>query len=353
MYKVRLVAGGPESVGAVCNIDIEEKAALRNVTTKFDHWLDVTTRVVVTDGRLTITAAKGSKNAALCFVEIQRTDDSDRLLTWEQVGFSSDNKADRCTPPTLKRGGWRALFRENALPDIQQGSHRILLSNPFGTIPGEDMQLDQLIHAKEAGLDWIDRDFVATWKPVTQSGIEVIAYFGAANQDPDFVKLIDPKTGNKAWFNRFFKSIQPALDAGMSIALDGSVMMPDNSPLFEAIEKLRAMNVPVYVEARPTKQNLWAKNFPVICVDAFWHTSDPFVNDGAKPWAIPNDELNGEIIRFVQSPPPGKTWTDHSWYAPTIREILAEGDTAAISFDGFVRDGIDPFSLLMPAPKKP
>ncbi|HTL28854.1 MAG TPA: PA14 domain-containing protein [Tepidisphaeraceae bacterium] len=347
MYRVRLVAGAPDSVDAVCNIDVEGRPAIRNKTMKFNHWLDATVRVVVNDGRLTISPAAGSTNPSLCFVEIAPDDDSTRLMTWIQIGFSSDDKADRCTPPVLKRGGWKALFKEAAQPELQAGSRRILLSNPFGCIPGEDMQLDQLLHAKEAGLDWIDRDFVATWKPVTQSGVEVIAYFGAANIDKDFTRLIDPATNNKAYFDRFFASIQPALDAGMSIALDGSVMMPDSGPFYEVICKLRAMNVPVYVEARPTLENSWARNFPVICVDAFWHTSDPTINGGAKPWAVPTSQLTGEIIRFIQSPPEGKNWNQRDWLAPSLRGILSEGHTAAISFDLFVKDGIDPYSLLI------
>ncbi len=346
MYRVRVVAGGPDSVDAVCNIDVEGRAALRNVTTKFNHWLDVTTRVVVTDGRLTISAAEGSKNASLCFIEIEPTDDSTRLLTWLQLGFSSDNKAERCLPPSLKKFGWRQYVRDGALPEIALGSRRILLSNPFGCLPDEAMQFDQLLVAKGAGLDWIDRDFVASWKPITAAGVEVIAYFGAA--DPDFTKRAGPNADKNAWFDRFFASIKPALDSGMSIAIDSSVMTPENSPLYEAIERLRAMNVPVYVEPRPAKKFRWATNFPVISVDAFWHMSNPAENTGAIPWAVPTEELTGEIIRFIQSPPAGKNWTQRDWFAPNVRDILAEGHTAAISFQSLEHDGIDPYSLLIP-----
>jgi hypothetical protein len=124
-------------------------------------------------------------------------------------------------------------------------------------------------------------------------------------------------------------------------------MMPENSALYQAICRLRAMNVPVYVEARPAKANAWAKNFPVICVDAFWHMSNPAENTGAIPWAVPTDQLTGEIIRFIQSPPAGKNWTQRDSYVPTVREILAEGHTAAISFQSLENDGVDPPSLLI------
>jgi hypothetical protein len=215
-------------------------------------------------------------------------------------------------------------------------------------MPEEIMQADQLLAAHDAGLDWVDRDFVETWKPITQSGIEVIAYFGDANGGDSFKKLIDPKTNNKAWFDRFFASIKPALDAGMSIGLDGSATISDDSLVFQAICKLRAMNVTVYVEPRPNKNFRWATSFPVISVDAFWHMSNPAENNGAIPWAVKNDEMTNEVIRFVQTAPPGKDWNKRDWFPKTLREILAEGHTAAVNFTSLMRDGVDPLSLLIP-----
>jgi hypothetical protein len=217
-------------------------------------------------------------------------------------------------------------------------------------MPDEIMQLDQLLHAHDAGLEWVDRDFVETWKPITEAGIEVIAYFGDANGDPDFQKLIDPATHSKAWFDRFFTSIKPALDAGMSIGLDGSATISEDSLVYQAICRLRAMNVPVYVEPRPNKNFRWAINFPVISVDAFWHLSNPAENNGAIPWAVRNDEMTNDVIRFVQTPPAGKDWNKRDWFPVTIRQILAEGHTAAINFNSLMRDGVDPFGLLIPLP---
>jgi hypothetical protein len=350
MYRVRVVAGAPDSVDAVCNIDVEDRPVLRNKTLAANHWLDGTARVVVTDGRLTMRAAQGASNATLCFAEITPADDSERLLSWMQIGYSSDNTTERCMPASIHRGGWRQYVKDNVVPELQAGSRRFLLSNPFGTLPTEQsgvMQLDQLLHAKADGLDWVDRDFVQTWKPICDSGVEVIAYFGAANEDPDFKKLEDPKTNNQAWFDRFFASIKPALDCGMSIGLDGASQMPENSLVYQAVCKLRAMNVTVYVEPRPCIQYPWPKSFPVISVENFWHMSNPAENTGAIPWAVKNNEMTDDVIRFVQTPPPGKDWKNRDWFPGTLRQIIREGHTAAINFTALSRDGVDPWGLLI------
>jgi N-acetylneuraminic acid mutarotase len=70
-YTVRVVAGDADHFGDVFKIDVEGRRAVDGRPTDDTRWLDGTVTVDVTDGKLTIKGAAGSRNNKLSFVEIR------------------------------------------------------------------------------------------------------------------------------------------------------------------------------------------------------------------------------------------------------------------------------------------
>jgi N-acetylneuraminic acid mutarotase len=69
-YSVHLVAGDPDYLESVYKFNIENTLALSGTPTTSHHWIESTTTVTVSDGRLTISNAAGSIGNKLSFVEI-------------------------------------------------------------------------------------------------------------------------------------------------------------------------------------------------------------------------------------------------------------------------------------------
>jgi hypothetical protein len=69
-YSVHLAAGDPSNIDSVFAIDTEGILALNGTPTTTNHWLENTVTVTVTDGRLTIRNAPGSKNNKIDYIDI-------------------------------------------------------------------------------------------------------------------------------------------------------------------------------------------------------------------------------------------------------------------------------------------
>jgi hypothetical protein len=277
----------------------------------------------------------------LAAVELHEAHPPQRIVSWQTIGNSSNVVADRCVGADIKRRGWTGYVRRVVEPELAWGCRRFALHNPFGCLPDENMQFDQYLHAKEAGLDWLLQDFVEAWRPLTQRGIEVICYLGTTVDDPVFERLF--KEDPAAWERRVWTCVQPALDAGMTIALDYSSTTHEGENCIATL--LQERGVKIYCEPRPRADApRWFK-VPVITTNAFWKRSNPEAHPDSK-WAARNDQLTAEIIQIVHLPPPGKTWDTPGWAEPDTKAILTEGHTAAAPIHILMRERVPLWRLL-------
>ncbi len=69
-YTVRVVAGDPSYIDSVYKINVEGTLTVNGTPTSSARWVEGIATVTVSDGRLTISNATGSKNNKLCFIEI-------------------------------------------------------------------------------------------------------------------------------------------------------------------------------------------------------------------------------------------------------------------------------------------
>jgi hypothetical protein len=69
---VRIVSGDPNYIDSVHRIAAEGVLTVNGAPTSTARWVEGTSVVTVSDGRLTIGNAAGSSNNKICFVEITK-----------------------------------------------------------------------------------------------------------------------------------------------------------------------------------------------------------------------------------------------------------------------------------------
>lgn len=264
------------------------------------------------------------------------TDPGERIIHWETIGGSSTDNSKRRVGWSMESIGWQG-YVNSRIPQLKAlGMKRMFLHNPFGTRSDEPyFQFDQYIHAQQEGLNWLTDGFVQAWKPVTASGIEVIAYIGKIMGDPDFENLTDMDQ----YMDRVMRSVRPLVDAGMSIGLDSIVGAELNSRAFMVADILRNSGIPVYAENRPPRDFWWWHDFGGVYYNQGYVLDTP-ENNPDLHWAATNSLLRGEKLRYTGSPPSGYTFWQPGWRGAEVISILADQGTAATDLPTLMAEGV-------------
>lgn len=247
-----------------------------------------------------------------------------KLVCWLLVGGSSDDPSRRSVGWNLKEDGWQKLVDRHILPQVDFGFRRFVVSNAFGLAPGEPMRFDAFADAQDAGMDWLTHGFVRAWKPLAQSSLELAAYVGTPENDPDFAK--------PSWQARFWRCMNPILEAGFrTVMVDGLTGTPADSVSAKVVALLEDAGVRVVGEPRwYNSQPQWWR-LPVVSAESFWKRSDPAAFPDSAEWAAPTAKGKGEIIRWIDGPPPDSSWDDApKWLPGEVRKIWKDGHTAAV-----------------------
>ena len=275
-----------------------------------------------------------------------------QLVDYLLIGGTLNNDATRNVNPNMLANGWTGYVAQQVRPDIAWGARRIELHNPFGILAGDTLdglalfRTDQYLEAQAAGLGWLTNDFVSAWKPITQSGVEVIAYIGNPDLDISMQALTLVPA---AWNARFDASVAPFIQAGMSIAFDVGQRFTGGDLFNQALERLTAEGVKVYLENRPAESTPYNWQFPIIATDS-WPDSDPYVQP-SQSWAAKTSELpnRGNVIELIQGPPAGESWSDTRWVVSHVQSILRDGDSVGVQILNLRQDGLTLNDLLIPA----
>jgi hypothetical protein len=225
------------------------------------------------------------------------------IVSWHIIGGSSNDQARRQVGWTqfFGRGlsNWPGFIKGIVMPAAdkfrEQGrTPRLVLGNPFGTLAAEPMQFDQWWHA--ANTPWLRDGFTEAWLDWKRDNpdAEVICYLGTLDKDASFNLQADN------WLYRFYMSIRPALDAGMSIGWDASAVVPEDAPAGKAIQLIRSLGHTCYVEARPNQAYL--AGWPVIAIDTTFERSDPDLYPDAEG-NLPNAKL-GPVMLLINGTDP-------------------------------------------------
>ena len=350
-YVVRLATTDGAKVKDLADLSVEGVPLLTGASAMNRLAGSIAVVVEVADGRLTIANAPADADR-IASLDVHEAHAPERIVSYYTIGWSSPEPSDRHVGQGIKQSGWPGFVKRVVEPELRWGVRRIVLGNPFGCLPDEPMQFDQYLHARDAKLTWLTNGFARTWRPVTDRGIEVICYLGKLTDDPNFPPLARDRAG---WDRRFWESVQPALDAGMSVALDAAA--GDFPESHRAVDLLEAKGVKVYFEPRPNADAPRWFTYPIFCVDTFWHRSNPALHPDSK-WAARNEQLRGEILRIITAPPEGKTWGHRGWIGPYVQGILRDGHTAAAPVGMLIGEQIPLHELLrkdapLPTPATP
>ncbi len=269
----------------------------------------------------------------------------ERLVEYWLIGGSDRGNEVRrnVKPRQVTDDGWSAFVEDRVRPAYQWGLRRFWLHNPFGTVPGEVMQFDQFLDAKEAGLNMLTDDFASAWRPVVDGRfgepVELIAYMGVANFRDDRLGRAGSERDAAAVLATVLRCIQPILRAGASLGADAAVTMSDDGPEFHFYRFLEEIGIPVYVEARPrVAAPAWGR-FPVASTNQWWLRSDPARYPG--PMWLPTEEIHGGVVRiFHDLPGASSDPTDVQHVVSQVRAALLEGHTVVFRSDGIRQAGI-------------
>jgi hypothetical protein len=282
------------------------------------------------------------------FDHVKGTTAGQRIAHWETIGGSGHDEADMNVGWSIKTVGWSGYVNTRVAQLRNLGMQRMFLHNPFGTSQNDtEFQFDQFIHAQNRGLNWLTNGFAEAWKPVTDAGIEVIAYIGKLPGDPDFTSL-----NMKDFLVRVWRSVEPLLKAGMSIGLDSINGVLDHSREFLVAKMLRDNGVKVYSENRPAAGATWWHDFGGVYYNRGFLSSQPELGPH-NYWTAPNSMLRGDILRWTSDPPPGMGFYDLGWRSPEVIKILRDGHTAATDITAVVREGYSLNRLLALADGRP
>ncbi len=249
----------------------------------------------------------------------------------------------------IDSGGWPAFVQRRVRPAYDWGIRRFWLHNPFGTVNGV-MSFSQYVEAGNAGLDFLTRDFAASWRPVVQGSFgeptELVAYIGVANfEDGSRLQSLHEQGNVARTLAYLLRCTQPLIEAGASIGADASARLADDGPTFHYYKFLQELGTRVYVESRPRiALPAWAQ-FDVVAEDGWWCRSDPEKNPDMDRF-MPEEDYQRSVVRIMWGYDGSST--DPTVIEPLIariRNALLEGHTVAFRGDGLRAAGI-PMSRL-------
>ena len=282
---------------------------------------------------------------------------ADQLIGWANVGWSTNNSLTLNVNRILFVEGWKSYIRKQVLPQLRWGVRRFQVHNPFGTRAGTVMQFDQYLEAQQRGLTWLTEGFVESWKKVIEGHytngepVEVIAYLGAINLDPDLTVLL--REGDlEAWQQLVDDSVQPLLDAGMSIGFDSASRLDADEIEFQYIKQLEESGTEVYIESWPdaSKTHLLEMNIVALERNIAARAEQRKRTFGPNRPAH-RQELQAELVRMMTRPPEdgSEDWSDIAWLIDDAANAISVGDTVALDTKTLESFGISMQDLLVRA----
>lgn len=271
-----------------------------------------------------------------------------KMIHWFNAGWSSPDPEVRHVGRNIATRGWTSYVDRSIKPVLDAGCRRIGIHNPFGAQAGEPMDFDQAVEVTKLDNRKLQPDkFVKAWLPVTRGDytngepVEVIAYIGDLDGDPDMVRrrdkwLAGSDKHKKQWARRAMQSVQPLIDAGCSIGLDSSTGFEENGPEHRFLLDLEKRGVTVYIEAWPDRESTWLHGRPVIILDRSYDKRvEPWFDNPPEKrgWPASIDQV-GEVVRLI-GPREGEHW---AWLnrpdtkAYRIMQITRAGHTPAGRF---------------------
>lgn len=238
-----------------------------------------------------------------------------RVFLHHSIGHSGQNLRTRLIREDLVKNGWKWYRDQYIAPSLAYIApiDGVVLHNPFGCLPHEDMQADQAIHAVEAGMARLVEDFAFDILPLALER-EVIAYLGHLRGDREFSALASGKDA-ALYLARLLSSYGAVLSARCSIGFDVMTDIAPTHPAVHFMRLLQSLGTRCYAEPMPAAGDAHLADVPIIVMEDHWQRH----HAGLWPsWALPRNQVKGEIVRvFNLWNFPGESWDK------TLQRIIA------------------------------
>lgn len=246
---------------------------------------------------------------------------TEKIIGYWSAGWSADNPKTRNVGWGIPENGWSGFIDQWIKPAIDLGFTRFEIHNPFGCLANEPMQFDQYIHAKNAKLDFLTKDFAKSWRKITEK-YEVIGYLGIPAWDADFLNRAQKPLLRDDWLRRMTESVNPILDAGMSLGMDSLAGESEHSHYTHFAKTIQALGTKVYIEPCVFQsQRHWMGTPTIITNQLYWVLNNI--------WNVPVKEHTGEFIQILIAPENGGDWNNPDiWLPQWIKKCNSENQTA-------------------------
>ena len=267
----------------------------------------------------------------------------DRIIGYFGIASGSDTTR-RFVQFVEPKGGWQGFVNAQIKPLISQGIRRFLLWMPHGREAQARQQFmgkrwitttlrfdSYALARKNPFNSWFTQGFAEAFYPITQSGVEVIAYVGTLHGAPEFDSL---GAGQAKW--EAMKAISPIIDARCSIALDTSIFSKPGHYVYDFAQTLKQSGYKYYIEPTPHVDGQHWFSSPCIVSDSQW--SAVCLPGNQNVLAAPS-KLKGEIIRGWFDLKPSVYPSFREWYNWTVPPALAQGHSCCLALAAYVREG--------------
>lgn len=266
-----------------------------------------------------------------------------RIVSYWGIASGGDDTV-RYVQFLTKKTGWRGFVNHRDFQaQLDAGITRFLLWMPFGrekemrkqTVAGHTfdtlLRFDAYQQAVAANLPWLTENFVEQFRPLTDKGIQIIAYMGSLAGSPEFE--VESGIVRRQWLDA---SIDPFEDAQCDYAFDTAVRAPIGHYCTNIAAGLRRKGTRVYCEAMPMQAYPhWLQGDVMSSEEQYQAACVP----GNRGILCDPKEIVGELVRGVWNPPPPPFKNFAEYYRAVVPEILKAGHTACIQARHYLLQG--------------
>jgi hypothetical protein len=259
-------------------------------------------------------------------------------------GIGSGGKPEtRFTQFINSKTGWNGFVAQADFQrQLDAGVKRFLLWMPFGrddlrqqTVNGIEyptvLRFDAYPQAKKANLPWLTTGFADAIKPLTEKGVQVIAYMGSLPGSPEF----ETESGlvRRAYLD---DALEPFEDAECDYCFDTACLAPKSHYCTNIVYGLRRKGTRVYCESMPrADQPHWAEG-DVLSSELQYQAA---LAPGNRSVLCDPKAITGELVRGIWDAvvPPYKNYVDY--YQAVVPKALADGHSVCLQVRHFMAQG--------------
>jgi hypothetical protein len=194
------------------------------------------------------------------------------------------------------------------------------------------LRFDAYTQAKKTKLAWLTAGFPDAIRPLTEKGIQVIAYMGSLPGSPEF----ETESGlvRRAYLD---DALEPFEDSECDYCFDTACLAPKSHYCTNIVHGLRRKGTRVYCESMPrADQPHWAEGDVLSSEEQYQAALSP----GNRSVLVDPKAITGELIRGIwdlKLAPPKATYAEY--YPTVVPKAISEGHSVCLQVRHYLNQG--------------